>query len=87
MEQIFHDVFSRVVPEVTITNLARLTQRPGESVQKYITRFRKTKSRFNSVLAEREYARFIQQGLNFELRKVSWGRLPEYGHLGQLSIS
>ncbi|CAL2277537.1 unnamed protein product [Prunus armeniaca] len=43
MENVFHDYYFRIQPEVTISDLAALKQSEGEPAQDFITRFRKLK--------------------------------------------
>lgn len=60
LEHKFHKQFYRAEPEVTVADLARLTQLQGESVDKYIARFRKLQKKEmsnQSNLTERECVR------------------------------
>lgn len=53
LEHKFHEQFYRTEPEVTVADLARLTQLQGSSVEKYIARFRKLQKRCQTNLTER----------------------------------
>lgn len=65
LEQLFHTKFDKADPEVTMADLARLKQQPGESAEKFVARFRMAKSK----CFVREFVKLAQNGLNFELRK------------------
>ncbi|XP_043700185.1 uncharacterized protein LOC122650885 [Telopea speciosissima] len=69
MEELFHTQFYRTEPEITIGDLAKLTQESGEAVDGFITRFKTAKYKCLSTLPETEYARMALGGLSFELRK------------------
>ena len=45
MERKFHTQFCRVEPEVCIIELSRVTQRKGETVDLFISRFKKMRNR------------------------------------------
>ncbi|CAN1340863.1 hypothetical protein LINPERPRIM_LOCUS38999 [Linum perenne] len=69
MEQIFHAQFYRSQPEVSMADLARMRQQPGESVESFLTSFKNARNRCFVNLIEREFFKLAQGGLNFELRK------------------
>jgi len=75
LEHKFHEQFYRAEPEVTVADLARLTQLQGESVEKYIARFRKLRKKCQTNLTERECVRIARKGLNFNLREKGRARL------------
>ncbi|CAN0858222.1 hypothetical protein LINGRAHAP2_LOCUS7138 [Linum grandiflorum] len=82
MEQIFHAQFYRSEPEVSMADLARMRQQPGESVEKFLTAFKNARNRCYVNLTEREFVKLAQGGLNFELRKKFQDR--EFSDLFQL---
>ena len=69
MERQFHTQFFRIEPEVCITELSRVTQRAGESVDLFIARFKRMRNRYKIMLPEGEYVKMAQRGLDIELRK------------------
>ncbi|CAL1390186.1 unnamed protein product [Linum trigynum] len=69
MEQVFHAQFYRSEPEVSMADLARMRQQPGESVEHFLTNFKNARNRCFVNLTEREFVKLAQGGLSFELRK------------------
>ncbi|CAL1362343.1 unnamed protein product [Linum trigynum] len=69
MKQMFHAQFYRSEPEVTMADLARMRQQPGETVEHFLTNFKNARNRCFVNLTEREFVKLAQGGLNFELRK------------------
>ncbi|CAL2256873.1 unnamed protein product [Prunus armeniaca] len=53
MENVFHDYYFRIQPEVTISHLAALKQNEDEPAQDFITRFRKLKMKCRIPMEER----------------------------------
>ncbi|PKI36989.1 hypothetical protein CRG98_042611 [Punica granatum] len=53
-------------PDITVAYLARVTQLQGESVEKYIARFRKLRTRCQTSLTEKEC---VSLALNFNMRE------------------
>ncbi|GKV35610.1 hypothetical protein SLEP1_g43856 [Rubroshorea leprosula] len=56
-------------PKISMADLSRLTQRPGESFENYLMRFRKAWMKCHVALPEPEFVKFAQNGLDIELRK------------------
>ena len=54
---------------MSIANLARLRQRPDETVEQFIMRFKRTCMHCQIILPKREYVKFAVDGLDFEFRK------------------
>ncbi|XP_073017837.1 uncharacterized protein [Primulina eburnea] len=73
MERQFHTQFFRTVPDISIAELSRVIQKPGESANDFICKFKKVRSRCRVFLPESEYVKMAQQGLDFELRKKFQG--------------
>ncbi|KAI5346123.1 hypothetical protein L3X38_014002 [Prunus dulcis] len=69
MEQIFHEQFYRPEPEVSMADLAKIRQKPNESIQEYLRRFREAKARCKVNMLEHEFAKLAQGGLLLDLRK------------------
>ena len=69
MERQFHTQFFKVEPEVCITELSRATQRNRETVDLFISHFKKTRNRCKIHLSETEYVKMAQRGLDIELMK------------------
>ncbi|CAN0925458.1 hypothetical protein LINGRAHAP2_LOCUS34772 [Linum grandiflorum] len=82
MEQTFHAQFYRSEPEVSMADLARMRQQPGESVEHFLTNFKNARNRCFVNLTEREFVKLAQGGLAFELRKKFQDR--EFADLFQL---
>ncbi|GKV36311.1 hypothetical protein SLEP1_g44457 [Rubroshorea leprosula] len=69
MEDLFHIQFYRSEPEISMADLSRLTQRPGESSESYLMRFRKARMKCHVALPEQEFVKLAKNGLDIELRK------------------
>uniref|UniRef100_A0A2N9FWA1 Retrotransposon gag domain-containing protein n=1 Tax=Fagus sylvatica TaxID=28930 RepID=A0A2N9FWA1_FAGSY len=54
---------------VSMADLARLKQKPDESAEQFIMRFKRIRTRCLTTLPEAEYIKIAIDGLNFELRK------------------
>ncbi|GKV02846.1 hypothetical protein SLEP1_g15232 [Rubroshorea leprosula] len=69
MEDLFHIQFYRSEPEVSMADLSRLVQRPGETSEAFLARFRKARLKRRVALPEQEFVKLAQNGLDIELRK------------------
>ena len=69
MEDLFHQQFHRMEPEVTMTDISGLRQLPDEKVETYLARFKKARFKCKVPLPEREFVRLATNGLSFELKK------------------
>ncbi|CAL2229268.1 unnamed protein product [Prunus armeniaca] len=69
MEQVFHEQFYRPEPEVSMADLAKISQKPSESVQEYLGRFREARARCTGNMPEHEFAKLAQGGLLLDLQK------------------
>jgi hypothetical protein len=69
MEEKFWSHFARSNMGVSMADLARLKQKPDESVEQFIMRFKKIRTRCLTTLPKAEYIKIAIDGLNFELRK------------------
>ena len=69
MERAFHEQFYRAEPEVTIADLAKMSQGTHESAQDFLGRFKTARNKCRINLGEQEFVRLAQQGLSYELRK------------------
>ncbi|XP_059663630.1 uncharacterized protein LOC132309330 [Cornus florida] len=65
----FHTQLYRAEPEVSIVDLSRLHELPGESMMSFLSRFRRVKYKCNLSLLPEEYVKIVVNGLKFELRK------------------
>ena len=63
MENVFHDYYFRIQPEVTISDLAALKQSEDEPAQDFITRFRKLKMKCRIPMEERHFIQMAQTAL------------------------
>ena len=69
LEDKFQTHFSRTDLRVSIANMARLRQRPNETVEQFIMRFKRARMHCQIILLEREYVKFAVDGLDFKVRK------------------
>ena len=73
MERQFHTQFFKAEPILWIVELSRVTQRNGETVDLFISRFKKMRNICKIYLPETEYVKIAQRGLDIELRKKFQG--------------
>ena len=52
-----------------MADLAQLKQKPDESAEQFIMRFKRIRTRCHTMLPKAEYVKIAIDGLNFELRK------------------
>ncbi|CAL8162714.1 unnamed protein product [Prunus armeniaca] len=69
IEQVFHEQFYRPESEVSMDDLAKRSQKPSQSVQEYLGRFREARARCTVNMPEHEFAKLAQGGLLLDLRK------------------
>ncbi|PKI77845.1 hypothetical protein CRG98_001809 [Punica granatum] len=69
MEAKFHAQFYQTQPEVTLVDLARFVQGPGERVKDYIACFKIAKQRCRTFLLEDQFVKLCINGLEFKLKK------------------
>ena len=69
MERRFHTQFFRADPKVCIAELCRVTQRNGEIVDLFISRFKKMRNGCKIHLPDTEYMKMAQRVLDIESRK------------------
>ncbi|GKV52448.1 hypothetical protein SLEP1_g59025 [Rubroshorea leprosula] len=69
MEDLFHTQFYRCEPEVSMADLSRLAQKPGESSEAFLARFRRARLKCRVALPEQEFVKLAQNGLDIEFRK------------------
>ena len=69
MEDVFHAQFFQIEPEVSIADLARLSQRLNEKASNFIARFKKAKHKCRVNLPETEFVKLTLNGLELRLRK------------------
>ena len=73
MERQFHTQFFRAEPEVCIVELSMVTQRSGETADRFIARFKRMRNKCKIYLPETEFVKMAQRGLDIELRKKFQG--------------
>ncbi|CAL9016664.1 unnamed protein product [Prunus brigantina] len=83
MENVFHDYYYGIRPEITIGDLAALKQSEDEPAQDFITRFRKLKMKCQIPMEERHFIQMAQAALKISLRKRFDGML--FGDLAELA--
>lgn len=83
METQFHAQFYRTEPQFSNANLSKLHQLLGESVEKYMSRFKQARHKCLSSLNEAEFVKLAQNGLSYELRQKFHGQ--EFFDLFQLT--
>ncbi|GKV33998.1 hypothetical protein SLEP1_g42429 [Rubroshorea leprosula] len=69
MEDLFHTQFYCCEPEVSMADLLRLAQKPGESSEAFLARFRRARLKCRVALPEQEFVKLAQNGLDIELQK------------------
>ncbi|CAL2256886.1 unnamed protein product [Prunus armeniaca] len=67
MENVFHDYYFRIQPEVTISDLATLKQSEDELAQDFITKFKKLKMKCRIPTEERYFIQMAQTALKISL--------------------
>ncbi|XP_050218815.1 uncharacterized protein LOC126669396 [Mercurialis annua] len=65
----FHEEFYRAPPDVTLADLARISQLPSESVEKYIDHFRNLRTRCMTQISEGDCVPMVVKGMNFAMRE------------------
>ena len=73
MERQFHTQFFIAKLKICLVELSRVTQRGGESIESFITRFKRIRNRCKIHLLETEYVKIAQRGLDIELWKKFQG--------------
>ncbi|CAL2277244.1 unnamed protein product [Prunus armeniaca] len=69
MERIFHKHFYQTNREITVAELARMSQASDESPRDYLQRFKTCRNWCRMNLPEREFVKMAEEGLEFEYRK------------------
>ncbi|CAL2228678.1 unnamed protein product [Prunus armeniaca] len=69
MERIFHEHFYQTNREITVAELARMSQALDESPRDYLQRFKTCRNWCRTNLPEREFVKMAEEGLEFEYRK------------------
>ncbi|CAL9020684.1 unnamed protein product [Prunus brigantina] len=73
MEGIFHEHFYQTNREITVAELARMSQAADESPRDYLQRFKTCRKWCRTNLPEREFVKMAEEGLEFEYRKKFQG--------------
>ncbi|XP_021825915.1 uncharacterized protein LOC110766827 [Prunus avium] len=73
MERIFHEHFYQTNREITVAELARMSQASDESPRDYLQRFKICRNWCRTNLPEREFVKMAEEGLEFEYRKKFQG--------------
>lgn len=75
MQQAFYMNFHKTYPEVTVVDLYQTIQKPGETVEQYLTRFKKIRARCKGSFAEEDVVKIAVAGIrNYEIRKRLSGK-------------
>lgn len=75
MRQGFYFHFHRTCPEVTVVDLYQTVQKPGETVEQYLIRFKRVRSRCKGSLGEEDVVKIAIAGIrNYEIRKQLSGK-------------
>ncbi|XP_021807496.1 uncharacterized protein LOC110751355 [Prunus avium] len=69
MERIFHEHFYHTNREITVAELARMSQASDELPRDYLQRFKTCRNWCRTNLPEREFVKMAEEGLEFEYRK------------------
>ncbi|CAL2238308.1 unnamed protein product [Prunus armeniaca] len=73
MERIFHEHFYQTNREITVAELARMSQASDESPRDYLQWFKTCRNWCRMNLPEREFVKNAEEGLEFEYRKKFQG--------------
>ncbi|XP_021829945.1 uncharacterized protein LOC110770168 [Prunus avium] len=73
MERIFHEHFYQTNREITVAELARMSQASDESPRDYLQRFKTCRNWCRTNLPERELFKMAKEGLEFEYWKKFQG--------------
>ncbi|CAL9028627.1 unnamed protein product, partial [Prunus brigantina] len=73
MERTFHEHFYQTNREITVAELARMSQATDESPRDYLQRFKTCRNWCRTSLPEREFVKMAEEGLEFEYRKKFQG--------------
>ncbi|CAL2239325.1 unnamed protein product [Prunus armeniaca] len=73
MERIFHEHFYQTNREITVAELARMSQVSDESPRDYVQRFKTCRNWCRTNLPEREFVKMAEEGLEFEYWKKFQG--------------
>ncbi|CAL8095907.1 unnamed protein product [Prunus armeniaca] len=73
MEMIFHEHFYQTNREITVAELAWMSQASDESPRDYLYRFKTCRNWCRTNLPEREFVKMAEEGLEFEYRKKFQG--------------
>ncbi|CAL8993399.1 unnamed protein product [Prunus brigantina] len=73
MERIFHEHFYQTNREITVAELARMSQAADESPRDYLQRFKTCRNWCRTNLPEREFVKMAEEGIEFEYRKKFQG--------------
>ncbi|CAL2257617.1 unnamed protein product [Prunus armeniaca] len=73
MERIFPEHFYQTNQEITVAELARMSQASDESPRDYLQRFKTCRNWCRTNLLEREFVKMAEEGLEFEYQKKFQG--------------
>ncbi|XP_021817032.1 uncharacterized protein LOC110759283 [Prunus avium] len=73
MERISHEHFYQTNREITVTELARMSQASDESPRDYLQRVKICRNWCRTNLPEREFVKMTEEGLEFDYRKKFQG--------------
>ncbi len=69
MERLFHPQFFQTEPKVCVTELSKMTQMSGKSIDAFIAQFKKMRNKCKVILPNTKYVKMAQQVLDIKLRK------------------
>ncbi|XP_050222299.1 uncharacterized protein LOC126672393 [Mercurialis annua] len=69
LEILFHEELYRAPPDVTLADLARISQLPNKSTEKYIGRFRNLRTRCSTKMFEADCVPMVVRGMSFTMRE------------------
>ncbi|XP_021822265.1 uncharacterized protein LOC110763735 [Prunus avium] len=72
-ERIFHEHFYQTNQEITVAELARMSQASDETPRDYLQRFKTCRNWCRINLPKREFVQMAEEGLEFEYRKKFQG--------------
>ncbi|XP_050217498.1 uncharacterized protein LOC126668336 [Mercurialis annua] len=69
LEILFHEEFYRAPLDVTLADLARISQLPSKSAEKYIDRFINLRRRCSTKMSEADCVLMVVRGMSFAMRE------------------
>ncbi|XP_050229195.1 uncharacterized protein LOC126678335 [Mercurialis annua] len=79
--------FTWAPPDVTLADLARISQLPSESAEKYIGRFRNLRTRCSTKMSEADCVPMVVRGMSFAMREHFEGHSEDSGSEDEVNMA